>query len=198
MDAPASAAADNGRAIEFTGTLREFIPIAASNAALTIVTLFVYRSWAKARERRYLWSRTRFIDDQLQWTGSGLEMFIGFVIIALLLGLVGLLFALGLPAIAVRVGPGWMFAAVLALYIGVSFSLGSPGSGPFGTDCRGHGGVEFAEEATTAGGTTPERRSDIISSPFYWAEFSTLGHRPNYGTSAGVRCRSAPTTFTPI
>ena len=76
MDAPTSAAADSGRAIEFTGTLREFIPIAATNTLLTIVTLFIYRSWAKARERRYLWSRTRFIDDELQWTGTGLEMFL--------------------------------------------------------------------------------------------------------------------------
>jgi len=88
MDAIASApAADDGRAIQFSGTLGEFLPIAISNFLLTIVTLFIYRSWAKARERRYLWSRTRFIDDQLQWTGTGLEMFIGFVVVAVVLTL---------------------------------------------------------------------------------------------------------------
>ncbi|NUS99582.1 MAG: DUF898 family protein [Sphingomonas sp.] len=124
MDAPTSMAADNGRAIQFTGTLREFIPIAATNALLTIVTLFVYRSWAKARERRYLWSRTRFIDDQLQWTGTGLEMFIGFIMIAAILGLVGVVIALGLPAVAIQIGPIWMFVAIVAVYLGGFFLYG--------------------------------------------------------------------------
>jgi uncharacterized membrane protein YjgN (DUF898 family) len=75
-----------GAAFAFTGTWREFAPIAFSNFALTLVTLGIYRFWAKTRERRYLWSRTRFIDDQLEWTGTGGEMFRGFLIaVALLL-----------------------------------------------------------------------------------------------------------------
>ncbi|QPQ54662.1 DUF898 domain-containing protein [Allosphingosinicella flava] len=65
----------------FTGTWREFLPIALTNLALTIVTLGIYRFWAKARERRYLWSRTRFIDDTFEWTGTGKEMFVGFLIV---------------------------------------------------------------------------------------------------------------------
>jgi uncharacterized membrane protein YjgN (DUF898 family) len=72
-------------AFEFTGTWREFLPIAATNLLLTIVTLGIYRFWAKARERRYLWSRTRFIDDSLEWTGTGKEMFIGFVVVMIVL-----------------------------------------------------------------------------------------------------------------
>lgn len=59
-----------GDAFEFTGTWRDYLPIALSNLALTIVTLGFYRFWAKARERRYLWSRTRFIDDKLEWTAN--------------------------------------------------------------------------------------------------------------------------------
>ena len=72
-------------AFTFTGTWREFLPIALTNLLLTIVTLGVYRFWAKARERRYLWSRTRFIDDPLEWTGTGKEMFVGFLIVFLIL-----------------------------------------------------------------------------------------------------------------
>ncbi|HET6942982.1 MAG TPA: DUF898 family protein [Sphingomicrobium sp.] len=117
MDALTSTPADNGRAIEFTGTLREYIPIAASNALLTIVTLFVYRSWAKARERRFLWSRTRFIDDNLQWTGTGKEMFVGFLMMALLLGLGGVLFSFGLPALTIRAGTWAGVLAVIGLYL---------------------------------------------------------------------------------
>ena len=44
------------------------------------------RSWAKAGSRRYLWSRTWFIDDELAWTGTGKEMFIGFIAAVILLG----------------------------------------------------------------------------------------------------------------
>jgi len=67
--------------IEFEGEWREFLPIALTNLLLTVATLGIYRFWAKARERRYLWSRTHLIDDSLEWTGTGLEMFLGFLIV---------------------------------------------------------------------------------------------------------------------
>jgi uncharacterized membrane protein YjgN (DUF898 family) len=69
------------RAVRFTGTWREYLPIAATNVLLTIVTLGVYRFWATARQRRYLWSRTEIIGDRLEWSGTGKEMFIGFLIV---------------------------------------------------------------------------------------------------------------------
>ena len=59
----------DGRAIRFTGNWREYLPIAATNVLLIIVTLGIYRFWAAARQRRYLWSRTEVIDDRLEWTG---------------------------------------------------------------------------------------------------------------------------------
>ena len=85
MDAPTSAAAGSGRAIEFTGNWREYLPIAATNALLIIATLGIYRFWATARQRRYLWSRTHVIDDSLEWTGTGKEMFVGFLIVLAIL-----------------------------------------------------------------------------------------------------------------
>ena len=74
-------AAEEERAIRFTGNWREYLPIAATNVALIIVTLGIYRFWATARQRRYLWSRTHVIDDRLEWTGTGKEMFLGFLIV---------------------------------------------------------------------------------------------------------------------
>ena len=50
------------KGIEFNGNWREYAPIAFTNLLLTIVTLGIYRFWATARTRRYLWARTRFID----------------------------------------------------------------------------------------------------------------------------------------
>ena len=78
-------AAGHGRAIEFTGNWREYLPIAVTNILLMIVTLGIYRFWATARQRRYLWSRTHVIDDHLEWSGTGKEMFLGFLVVILIL-----------------------------------------------------------------------------------------------------------------
>jgi uncharacterized membrane protein YjgN (DUF898 family) len=107
----------------FTGEWREFLPIALTNLALTIVTLGIYRFWAKARERRYLWSRTHFLDDTLEWTGTGKEMFLGFlVVMAVLLPLL-LFFNFGLEALLLRgmfaeaaIGTAIVYAIGLYLY----------------------------------------------------------------------------------
>ena len=100
MDAYSSAgAAGPDRAVRFTGSWREYLPIAATNALLIICTLGVYRFWASARQRRYLWSRTEFIDDTLEWTGTGKEMFLGFLIVIAVLAPFFLFFQFLLPAL---------------------------------------------------------------------------------------------------
>lgn len=60
---------------EFDGNWREFAAIALPNLVLTIATLGIYRFWATTRVRRYLWSRTVFMGDRLEWSGTGLELF---------------------------------------------------------------------------------------------------------------------------
>lgn len=63
------------RDFEFDGNWREFAVIALSNLVLTVATLGIYRFWATTRVRRYLWSRTLFMGDRLEWAGTGQEMF---------------------------------------------------------------------------------------------------------------------------
>ena len=100
MDAYSEAAAGApARAVRFTGSWREYLPIAATNALLIICTLGVYRFWASARQRRYLWSRTEFIDDTLEWTGTGKEMFLGFLIVIAILAPFFLFFQFLFPAL---------------------------------------------------------------------------------------------------
>jgi uncharacterized membrane protein YjgN (DUF898 family) len=96
------AAAGDDRAIRFTGNWREYLPIAATNALLIIVTLGIYRFWASARQRRYLWSRTHVIDDTLEWTGTGKEMFLGFLIVVAILAPFFLFVQFVFPALAAR------------------------------------------------------------------------------------------------
>jgi uncharacterized membrane protein YjgN (DUF898 family) len=49
--------------------------------------LGIYRFWATTRERQYLWSKTQFINEPLEWTGRGIELFWGFVMVFFLVGL---------------------------------------------------------------------------------------------------------------
>ncbi len=72
-------------AITFHGNWTEFAKIALTNMLLTICTLGFYRFWATTRERQYLWSKTRFIDEPLEWTGNGMELFIGFILVFFLI-----------------------------------------------------------------------------------------------------------------
>lgn len=60
---------------EFDGNWREFAIIAFTNLILTLATLGIYRFWATTRVRRYLWSRTLFMGDRLEWSGTGQELF---------------------------------------------------------------------------------------------------------------------------
>lgn len=72
-------------AFSFDGDWRELAPILLTNLMLSIVTLGFYRFWGIARERRYLWSKTRFIDDRLEWMGTGKELFLGFLLVIAIL-----------------------------------------------------------------------------------------------------------------
>ena len=108
----------------FHGRWQEFLPIAATNLLLTIVTLGIYRFWAKTRERRYLWSRTQFIDERLEWAGTGKEMFIGFLIVMAIMVPLLVIVQFGGQALAFR---GYALAAgVLGLgtYLAIFYLVG--------------------------------------------------------------------------
>ena len=64
------------------------------------MTLGIYRFWATTRERRYLWSRSRFVDERLEWAGTGMELFIGFLLVLALFALP--FFAIGLLGVLIR------------------------------------------------------------------------------------------------
>jgi len=105
---------DANDAFGFNGTWKDYLPIALTNLLLTIVTLGIYRFWAQARERRYLWSRTRFIDDTLEWTGTGREMFLGFLTVMLVIALPLLILQFGIQALILR---GYEAAGVLGFLV---------------------------------------------------------------------------------
>ncbi len=123
MDSISAAASRpaEARAIRVTGTWREYLPIAATNVLLMLVTLGIYRFWATARERRYLWSRTHLIDDSLEWTGTGKEMFVGFLIVLAILIPFFLFFQFALPALIARGMEVAAFSLAFVFYVGIFF-----------------------------------------------------------------------------
>jgi uncharacterized membrane protein YjgN (DUF898 family) len=122
MDSHAGwAAAGGDRSIRFTGNWREYLPIAATNALLIICTLGIYRFWAAARQRRYLWSRTVVIDDTLEWSGTGKEMFLGFLIVIVILAPFFLFIQFLFPALMARGKTAAAFGVLTLFYIALIY-----------------------------------------------------------------------------
>ena len=94
---------------DYQGRAGEVAGIAVTNGLLALVTLGFYRFWGKTRLRRYLWGRVGFDGDAFEYTGTGKELFIGFLVaIAILIPLVILsaavefVFPTNLAVLAVR------------------------------------------------------------------------------------------------
>ncbi|MEJ2120858.1 MAG: DUF898 family protein [Alphaproteobacteria bacterium] len=74
----------------YDGRAREVFSLALRNAGLTLITLGIYRFWAKTRMRQYFWSHVSVKGERIEYTGRGRELFLGFLIV-LGIGLVTLL-----------------------------------------------------------------------------------------------------------
>jgi uncharacterized membrane protein YjgN (DUF898 family) len=85
----------------YRGQGNALFSLAFKTGLLTVLTLGIYRFWQKTRIRKYIWSSTNLDGDGFEYTGTGLEKFLGFllaiVILAVYLGLVQMaLFFFGL------------------------------------------------------------------------------------------------------
>jgi uncharacterized membrane protein YjgN (DUF898 family) len=69
-------------AIEHTGNWRALLPIVLVNFLLSVITLGFYRFWGKTKVRRYIWQNTVLDGTRLEYTGTGLELFLGFLVAA--------------------------------------------------------------------------------------------------------------------
>lgn len=109
---------------EFEGRIGSFVGLAAVNLLLTILTIGIFRFWAKTRVRRYLWGQTRFGDDALEYHGTGLELLVG-ALLALVLVVVPV-FALSMFGQAMVAQGDVLLAGLanLALFLGLFYIIG--------------------------------------------------------------------------
>lgn len=100
----------------------EYVPrpglgkLAITNFLLNLITLTVYRFWAKTNVRRHIWSCVYINGQPLEYTGHGMELFKGALIV---FGLFLLPFIFLIAFISIYLGPGHpaLFAVQALLYL---------------------------------------------------------------------------------
>ncbi len=92
--------------------------LSIKNALLNIITLTFYRFWAKTAIRKHVWSCIRINGEPLEYTGTGMELFLGAIIIFSVILLPFILVVQGLQI------AGYPIAAVIAqMVFGLMFLL---------------------------------------------------------------------------
>jgi uncharacterized membrane protein YjgN (DUF898 family) len=109
--APPRRLAPHLAALHWDGRSSRLFAIGLGNLLLSLLTLGTYRFWGVARMRRVIWAHQAFLGDRAEYTGTGGELFRGFL--KAMLVLVPLLMAAGvletLAAVDKRLA--WGFAA---------------------------------------------------------------------------------------
>lgn len=116
------AAPARSRPLHYDGRVGELYRIFLVSLLLTVLTLGIYRFWAITRYRRYLWSRMSFQGERLEYTGTGGELFVGFLLAGLLVlsvfagaGVLSyLMHQTGIPFSSLPLLLAYAFVAVLA------------------------------------------------------------------------------------
>jgi uncharacterized membrane protein YjgN (DUF898 family) len=70
---------------EYHGTAKPLAKIVIVNMLLNLITMGFYRFWGKTRIRNYIWSHLRFQEEDFEYSGTGKELFFGFLIALLVL-----------------------------------------------------------------------------------------------------------------
>lgn len=105
--------------VEYTAS-GGLLGLCLKNFLLTVVTLTIYRFWAKTNVRRHIWSNIKINGQALEYTGTGMELFLGALVIFAIIGL---------PLIAVSIiaplmfGPNPLITASIQLALFVGFLM---------------------------------------------------------------------------
>lgn len=109
--------------IAWTGKGSNYVGLGFKIFLLKIITLGIYHFWAKTEIRKRLWNNVRINNEPLEYTGTGMELFLGFLVV---------MFAVFLPAILLMFGLQFMFGpesieaivGVLCIYIFFIYLIG--------------------------------------------------------------------------
>jgi uncharacterized membrane protein YjgN (DUF898 family) len=120
--APYSEPPPEGEPLRFSTTIepRRFFGLSLKNGLLNLITLTLYRFWGKTEVRQRVWRGIRLNDEAFEYTGRGVELFIGFLLALLVIGLPLLIVIFG-----IQFTQHWAFGlALLPLYVGLFWLWG--------------------------------------------------------------------------
>jgi len=112
---------DVGEPLVFSTTLEpsRFLGLSLKNGLLNLITLTLYRFWGKTEVRHRVWKGVRLNDEAFEYTGRGVELFIGFLLAAVVLGIPFLA-----VVFAIQFGAEWMAIFLFPLYIALPWLWG--------------------------------------------------------------------------
>lgn len=106
---------------QFLGRRGALFKLVLKTMLLTLLTLGIYRFWAKTRLRRYFWGNVVIAGEPLEYTGKATELLVGFLIV------IAVLVPLSVASSGLRVlaegGPGWVGPALDVAYFAVLLFL---------------------------------------------------------------------------
>lgn len=110
-----------GEALTFSTTLEpsRFLGLSLKIGLLNLITLTLYRFWGKTEVRQRVWKGVRLNNEAFEYTGRGIELFIGFILAAVVLGVPFLV-----VVFAVQFGAEWAVLFLLPLYIALPWLWG--------------------------------------------------------------------------
>lgn len=114
---PGPSSFGGGRVFEQHGGAGAMARLAAVNFVLNLVTLSLYRFWGKTRVRRFLWGNTTAWGEPVEYTGTGKELFIGFVVVMVTVFLPLMLAFGAVQAMAVAFPPAGLLMLPLQMFV---------------------------------------------------------------------------------
>ncbi len=120
MDGATTAA--QGETLTFSQKIQsgDFVGLSFKNFLLNMVTLSLYRFWAKTEVRRRIWDKVSLNGEPFEYTGKGLELFLGFLKAMVIIFLPYLAVLLAAQFVS-----KWFFALLFPMYFALFVLLGA-------------------------------------------------------------------------
>jgi uncharacterized membrane protein YjgN (DUF898 family) len=80
LEAGTAANSERLLGVRFLGNARAYWRLLMRGAVLLMITLGIYRFWLTTDVRRFLWSNTEVAGESLEYTGTPLELLLGFLV----------------------------------------------------------------------------------------------------------------------
>lgn len=97
------------------------------NLLLTVLTLGIYAAWARTNTRRYLWGQTSFLGDRATYTGQGIELFKGWMMVSGIYIAFAIVLNIGQsfisPMLALLIIPLYIYIFALITYGGTRYRV---------------------------------------------------------------------------